>query len=148
MAPRYSDLIDLLPRRLKGRFESLGSYVDAILHEYEEKIPKPRRLKSEDIQVIKLAVFIYALQEFFREGTRAASRAVDEFQALGVSGFTVGSSLFEGRNENVVRGDRLAEALRQTISDTKILSIIDRTSRMRDLVIELIRRQRSERRLG
>jgi hypothetical protein len=121
--PRYSDLVDLLPWRLKGRFESLGSYVDAVLHEHEEKIPKQRQLKNEDIQVIKLAVFIYALQDFFREGTRAAARAVDVFQALGVPGFTVGSSLFEGRNENVVRGDRLAQALWQAIGDTEILSI-------------------------
>src|SRR5262245_33539112 len=148
MALRYSDLIDLLPRRLQGRFESLGGYVETVLHEYEEKIPAQHRLRREDVQIIKLGVFIYALQEFLREGSRAAAKAVDEFQALGVSGFRVGSSLFEGRNENVVRGGKLAQALRVAVGNPEILSIIDRTSRMRDLIVELIRRQRSERRLG
>ena len=139
---RYSDFIDLLPRRLKTRFESIGAFVDAVVQEREDSLPKEKRLKNDDIGIIKLAVLIFALQEFFREGSRAAVRAVDEFQALGVPGFKVGSSLFEGRNENVVRGDKLAEALREAVSDPEILSAIDRTPRMRDLVLDLMRRVR------
>jgi hypothetical protein len=140
---RYSDLIDLLPRRLKTRFESIGGFVDAVIREREDNLPKQRRLKSDDIGIIKLAVLIFALQEFFREGSRAAVLAVDEFQALGVPGFKVGSSLFEGKNENVLRGYELADALRKAVSDPEILSAIDRTSRMRDLVLDLMRRVRT-----
>lgn len=139
---RYSDLIDLLPRRLKTRFESIGAFVDAVVEEREVNIPKTRRLRSDDIVTIKLAVFIFALQEFFREGSRAAVLAVEEFQALGVTGFKVGASLFEGRNENVVRGYELAEALREAVGDPEVLSAIDHASRMRDLVLDLMRRIR------
>jgi hypothetical protein len=139
---RYSDFIDLLPRRIKTRFESIGSFVDTVIQERERTVPSDRRLKRDDIRVIKLAVFIFALQEFLREGSRAASIAVDEFKALGVTGFKVGSSLFEGRNENVVRGDELAKALRSAVGDTEILSAIDRAPRMRDLIINLMGRAR------
>ena len=78
--------------------------------------------------------------EFFREGSRAAVAAVDEFHNLGVPGFQVGSSVFEGRNENVVRGDRLAETLRSAVADPELLSAINRANRMRDLVIDLLHR--------
>ncbi len=135
----YSDLIDLLPRRLKTRFESIGAFVDAVVQEREGNLPRERRLRSEDLGTIKLAVFIYALQEFLREGSAAAVKAVDEFEDLGIPGFQVGSSLFVGRNENVVRGYELAEALRKAVSDPAILSAIDRTSRMRDLILDLMR---------
>jgi hypothetical protein len=139
---RYSDLIDLLPRRLKNRFESIGVFVDAVVQEREDSIPKERHLKSNDVGTIKLAVLIFALQEFFREGSSAAIRAVDEFKTLGVPGFKVGSSLFEGRNENVMRGYELAEALRRAVGDPEVLSAIDHASRMRDLVLDLMGRLR------
>jgi hypothetical protein len=71
------------------------AYVDAVIQEREETIPKRKRLTSEDIAIIKLAVFIFALQEFFREGSRAAIQAVDEFEVLGVRGFTVVRACFK-----------------------------------------------------
>jgi hypothetical protein len=113
-----------------------------VLNKPEEAASRERRLKGEDIQTIKLAVFIYALEEFFREGSLAAEKAVDEFKALGVRGFTVGPSLFEGRNENVIRGQQLAHALRAAVNDPELLSVIDQASTMRNLVLELRRRLR------
>jgi hypothetical protein len=139
---KYSDVVDLIPRRLRTRFESLGGFVDAVVQEREGNLPRERRLASEDLGAIKLAVLVFALQEFFREGSTAAAMAVDEFHALGLRGFQVGSSLFEARNENVVRGDELAKALRSAIDDPEVLLAIDRASRMRDLVLDLMRRVR------
>lgn len=104
---------------------------------------KQFRLSREATQTIKLAVLVYALEQLFAEGSRAARGAVREFESLGLSGFQVGSQTFEGENENVVRGDLLAMSLREAFDNEGLIGAeIRRAQGVRDLVINLRRRLR------
>jgi len=70
----------------------------------------------------------------FLHGSEAAKETVDILEELNVPGFRLGSTLFEGRNENVLLGERLAgellnsldpKARRLVLESQKIYQIID-----------------------
>ena len=140
-------LISKLPYRLRARFDSLGSFVQSIVDEQEINTPPRDRLARSDIQTIQLVVFVQFLNFFFLEGTRAAIRAVDEFAPLGVSGFRIGSALFEERNENVMRGETLSESLRTALRDIPELDLsrFSREFEIKPLVIDLLRKANNAR---
>lgn len=142
---RLSDIVNMLPYRMRGRFESLGSYVHAIIEEEQQSAEKPFRLSRDEIQQIQLVVVVSRLHDFFREGSGAARNAVGVFDSLGIPGFSVGNTRFEGRNTNVVRGDRLAQSLRKRIDIQRITGLPSRgdsfdSRSVRDLVKDLIKR--------
>jgi hypothetical protein len=114
--PSYRELVNQLPHRLRVRFESLSAYVKSIIDEEEQNVPDTKKLNQDAVQSIQLLVFAHTLNHFFQEGSRAARSAVATFEALGVSGFTVGSTTFEGDNENVQRGDVLSRELQDSLS--------------------------------
>ncbi|MEQ1763858.1 MAG: hypothetical protein ABL984_12030 [Pyrinomonadaceae bacterium] len=67
--------------------------------------------------------YIFLAHKTFVEGSRAAKNAVDTFRELGIPGFQIGSAYFSGRNEEVVRGDRLAKELLSEV-EPRVRSII------------------------
>src|SRR5687767_1186125 len=89
-----------LPRSIKQRLDGIGNYVISVLDESDLR----RQLTSTEIQRIHLLAFAKALDEFLLDGAAAAEHAVDEFESLGITGFRIGTELFEGRNEAVTRG--------------------------------------------
>lgn len=111
--PTYSQLINKLPYRLKARFESLGGYVQSLIDDQETKTAGGRHLSDDETSLIKVLIFIGTLDGFFREGSAAARSAVSSFEKLGMKGFRVGTTAFEGENENVRRGDTLSSQLRK-----------------------------------
>ena len=91
------EILNSLPYRLRSRFEWLGGYVQTLIDSEEAEKKAKRKLTRSEIQLIQLIVFVHSLDFFFREGTRAARGAVNGLQALGVPGFTVGSTEFRAR---------------------------------------------------
>jgi len=132
-----------LPRSVRSRLDGLGNYVTSVL----EEIGLKDKLSRDDVQAIQLAAFVYGLEEFLREGSRAASRATAAFADLGVSGFTVGREYFSGRNEAVMRGETLANALVEVMQGRALPDTVGRPASLRALVISLAQERSRGRRL-
>jgi hypothetical protein len=136
--PSISEIIGQLPRKMQVRFESLGRFVNGIIEEEKAKLDRNIVLTKEDVQIIQLAVFIYSLDNFFRFGTYAARNASASFEQFNLSGFTVGSSVFTRDNINTMRGEELANQLRNVISSTPLAPFIRTAPTMAELVSTLI----------
>jgi len=139
----YTDIVNSLPRPIRLRFDSIGSFVQTIIAEQEDRLSPPERLSREDHELIKLAVFAYALNQLFREGSAAARAAVDEFQHLGVFGFQIGATSFEGRNDNVRLGDTLADKLMKCFEGTPLYEEITNARGLSELTLTVIRKVHS-----
>jgi hypothetical protein len=130
-----SDWLGALPRSVRQRFEGLGSYVSGVLEEYDRR----SKLNRSQIQEIHLRIFIEELSGFFIDGSRAAARAVDAFEQLGIHGFRIGNETFAGRNEAVTRGQRLAEALSEATGDAHPRGDTITEVSLRDRILQLAR---------
>ena len=122
--------------------------MQSIITEEEEDLPKTARLTKEEIEMVKLVTFCFAANRFFHEGSEAARSAVDELQEFRIPGFKVGSTVFEGRNRNVMMGDLLAGELTGTFEGSPFLQIILSSPTMTHLIHNASRRIRHERRMG
>lgn len=142
-----SEVMKSAPKYITQRYGSLNSYVWESLYPQaqknkllnkisneEEKKGELRRMK-EVVDEATLLLFIFVTRRFFEEGSEAAKRAVDIFKELGVNEFYLGSTKFEGRNENVLMGEVLANKLfeslpyemRSVIAESRFMSdILDR----------------------
>jgi hypothetical protein len=100
------------------------------------------------MEIVKLVAFCFAANRFFKEGAEAARLAVDEFQRFNIPGFQVGSTHFEGRNQNVLLGDNLAADLMRSFDGSPLQHLILSSQTITDLVHSLTRRIRHERRVG
>lgn len=148
------ELIQLLPYRLRSRFESLSHYVRVVIREEVQRERDQRtrgrrsedfasdrvlpRVTSADIQLIQLIVLIYALDQLFVEGTQAAQGAVDRFSSLRMDGFVLGRAEFVGRNENVMRGQALSDALRESIRNPRLLRLLKSARGIKSLVLAVM----------
>jgi hypothetical protein len=146
--PSYSELIKMLPYKLRIRFDSLSAYVKGIIDDEEQSLEPTLRLKPDDVHQVQLLVFISVLDNFFQEGTTAAKSAVASFRRLGVDGFSVGNSVFEGQNENVLMGETLSNRLHSALSSEgaspSLRQVVLRRRRgIRDLVRALMRQVRN-----
>lgn len=112
---------DALPLTIRRRFEWVGSYVTDFVASREENMSAEAKLTGRQQQVLKLVMFVWLLDRFLRDGSRAAEHAVDEFARLNVPGFQVGTTTFSGRNEAVLMGQHLADALRKSESVGSVL---------------------------
>jgi len=139
----YTEIVNSLPRPIRLRFDSIGGFVQTIIAEHEEGLTPSERLSRDDRELIKLVVFAYALNQLFREGSAAARAAVDEFQRLGIPGFQIGSASFEGRNYNVMLGDKLAEQLMHCFDGTPLYDEIQNARGLSELTQTIIRKVRS-----
>lgn len=134
------EILNQLPYRLRSRFEWIGGYVKALLDTEETETKAKRKLTKSEVQLIQLIVFVHSLDFFFREGTRAARGAIGSLETLGVPGFQVGSTEFRGENENVTKGEDLANRLREYLSDNELLNSIPSDQTPTDLTKYLRRR--------
>ena len=94
-------------------------------------------MPAEVKQDIALLVVIAALRQFLQEGTRAATAAAEKAVSLGLTGFSIGRTLFTPNNENTRRGSVLAEALWAQIEDKRLKRLIDSQPSLSRLVEEL-----------
>lgn len=133
------ELLKQLPPALRGRFESLGAYVSTVIRDIEDRrrVPKRLRMPAEIKQDIALLVVIAALRQFLQEGTRAATAAAEKALSLGLSGFSIGRTLFTPSNENTRRGAILAEAMWAQIEDKRLKKLLDSPPSLSKLVEEL-----------
>ena len=116
-----------LPLPLRSRLDSLGRFVHVIVaaSEDEDRLPKSRRMPKAAKDELSLLVFVFSLRHLLKEGTRAATLAADEIEKLGVPGFQIGSQEFQKGNDNVLRGERLANELWDQIADNRIKRMMD-----------------------
>lgn len=133
----YRDLINRLPYRLRNRFDSLSGFVKSVIDDHESKLPQRPRLSQNQVRLIQLIVFIHTLDDFLREGTAAARSAAVGFQELGVDGFVVGTTVFSGENENVMRGEVLADRLRLMVADLEVFDAVDSNQGPAQLTLDL-----------
>lgn len=131
-----NDFLEGAPKFLTNRFNSINNYVWETLfpnnkiselligkvtkQEKKEEFKRLRMISSE----ASLLVFIFQINRFFIEGSEAAKKAVDTFKELEVDGFYIGGSYFSDRNENVLQGARISEALISSITDLKAKEIL------------------------
>lgn len=115
-----TDFVRRLPYKLQSRFESLGRFVRSVIEEleFENRTDKSTRIDRGKVQDIEVVVFAITLESFFRAGTQVASSAVQAFDTLDMRGFVVGTTVFEGENENVLRGSVLASDLRSRLEES------------------------------
>lgn len=131
-----NELLSGLPKFITTRFQSTSNYVwetlfpkhrlDYLLYKYKSK--KERREQYRRFRIVSeeaaLMVFIFELNRFFLEGSKAAKNAVDTFRELQVEGFYIGKTLFKDRNENVMMGEKIAESLIQEIKNDEMKKLI------------------------
>jgi hypothetical protein len=79
------------------------------------------------------------------DGSKAACRAVDEFEHHGVTEFSIGKTVFSGRNESVMRGYILSQHLREHCRMLGLDELLEREYSVRELTNELMRRIRDVR---
>ena len=137
--PSLNEIISLLPYRIRSRFESLGGYVAALITEVQEDQPRSVQLSRDDVQTIQAVAFIFSVDQFFRDGTRAAAKAVDEFSSLDVTGFRIGNTTFSGRNENVMLGENLSTLLKNQLGNPRLVRILKSAKGLKPLIGRLVR---------
>ena len=139
----FDEALKETPAFIRRRFGALNSYVRESLFPAQDldrlsrRRELPRFFSREAREVVDEAttlVFVFALYKMFLHGSEAAKETVDILEELNVPGFRLGSTLFEGRNENVLLGERLAgellnsldpKARRLVLESQKIYQIID-----------------------
>jgi hypothetical protein len=77
-------LIARMPYHLRIRFDALGRFVRSIVDEQEADTPCHERLTADEIQVIKLAVFLHFLNLIFSGGMSGLDPAVHDSAGLGM----------------------------------------------------------------
>lgn len=131
-----TDFLSDAPKFITARFNSVNKYVWQTLFpeltvkeqiiKFKSKAERKKeisRLKgiSEEASTI---VFLFLLNKFFTEGSKAARQAVDIFKDLGVDGFFIGGNYFSERNEKVIQGDKISENLLASIKDDKAKELV------------------------
>lgn len=142
---KLKDIINTLPRTLRLRFDSIGGYVQTIVAENEESLPKSQHLRIEEIEAVKLVAFTYAVERLFREGAKAARTTVQELSKFNIRGFQVGQTVFEGENENVILGEKLADDLMKCFVGSKYGKLITSSSTLTELIRKAMIEVRNER---
>jgi hypothetical protein len=134
-----SEIIRQLPQSLQTRFNSLSRYVQGIIEEEQDNLGRDIELNPEDAQLIQLTAFIYSIDDFLRAGTRAAQAASGIFEEFGSAGFQVGRSHFTSDSDDTLRGEALANGLRDTVASTPLHRYIASASTMQALISALVR---------
>lgn len=109
----FSSILNQLPPRIRSRFNGLPAYAKAVIEYDEKSLSLARKTSREQMEQIQVLFQLVLLDRFFRRGTEVAKQAVHELKAIGVDGFSVGSTTFEKDNDAVTRGDKLSKQLRK-----------------------------------
>jgi hypothetical protein len=135
-----TDFLSEAPKFITTRFNSVNKYVwqtlfpDQTIKEQlikcktkAEKRKEISRLKgiSEEASTV---VFLFLINKFFTEGSKAAKQAVDTFKELGIKGFYIGGNYFSERNEKVIQGDKISEKLLNSIKDDKAKELVTKSN--------------------
>ena len=135
-----------LPIFLKKRFSSISGLAwqylypedkrRRILQKCKDKMKRTEAYNGMKEEVNELAklLFLFGMYKFFSEGTRAAVKAVDVFKGIDIPGFSVGRDVFEERNENVMRGERLAKEMLDAVGDENTVIMIRESEYMHQIV--------------
>lgn len=131
-----ANLFEGAPKFLTTRFSSISKYVSETLipestirqktlkyRTKDEKLEEQNRLKLVANEA-SIVTFIFLTYKFFKEGSNAAKQAADTFNELGVEGFYIGRTYFSERNENVIKGEVIAERLLNSISNEEIKDLV------------------------
>ena len=121
------ELFAQAPKFIRDRFYGIRSYVWFTLFPADEYERKIRRLTRENkrkyrdnvnelVDEASIALFIFFIQKFLKQGTEIAQKAADVYTSLNLEGFWIGREKYEGRNENVMMGEKLANILLNNIS--------------------------------
>jgi hypothetical protein len=145
----FADIRNELPPSVRGRFDSLGSFVNTVIRDIEDRrqLAESRRLPKEVRQDISLLVFVAGLRQFLMEGSRAATAAANEVASFEFSGFSIGNYVFTPDNENTRRGAVLAEELWARIEDHRLKNLLGSERSLSKLVEELYAVARNPERL-
>jgi hypothetical protein len=136
-AQQVTEIIKQLPQPFQNRFNSLGGYVRSVIEELEKNTKPKNRLGKEDVSIIQLAVFIYYMNWFLQEGTRAAQASILTLESFGLVGFSVGSTVFTRDNENTLLGKNLAEGLMKSLGNSPLATYIKQAKNMPSLIRNL-----------
>jgi hypothetical protein len=134
--PSVSEIVKQLPPSLRGRFNSLGNYVEGVVREIRGA--DAPRLSGRQFGVIHLIVFVYLLNRYLNEGTLAAEHAAVAASELGFESFTIGRTTFTKDNENTLLGRTLANALLASLEDSSVVGMLQRATTVRSLVRDLL----------
>lgn len=141
-----ADIFKNAPRYVITRFYTINNYVWKAFFPENELNEKLRKMNNKDLSKKELSrikgivseaalvIFIFLLKRFFTEGSNAAKKAVDVFKELDIEGFQIGSKYFSERNENVIEGDKLADALIQSIDDKDLLNLINNSTQVYQII--------------
>lgn len=139
----YQSVISKAPPFLKKRFSSLREYVSVLMHKhahimidsesaYWDKKNNIKRAKV--IDQATLAYFIILQKTFYEKTTEASKITVNCFKELNIPEFVIGSAQFYENSEDVLRGELLAGALIQFITDQNVKRIVNEVKYAKDLV--------------
>lgn len=141
-----ADVYREIPPVIGNRFRYLRPFVRELIYPTEEYESRLRSLPSSGarkelrnevrlhIENATLLALVFSLMRLFEEGHRAAVMAVDEFEQVGVSQFRIGNLMFSDRNENVMLGKVLGDALLENIQDTGVRQLILNSKTVSELV--------------
>ena len=131
-----SDFLIGAPKFITTRFNSVNKYVWQTLFPEQTikeqlikfKTKSDRRKEISRLKIISdeasTIVFLFLINKFFIEGSKAAKEAVDSFKELNVEGFYIGGNYFSERNEKVLQGDKISEKLLSTIKDENAKELV------------------------
>ncbi|HPT72842.1 MAG TPA: hypothetical protein PLE74_11255 [Candidatus Cloacimonadota bacterium] len=139
----YQAVISKAPLFLRKRFSSLRDYTGKLLydharvkyskdHLYWKKGNDSRRAKI--IDQAALAYFIVLQKTFYERTTDASKETVKCFKEFDIPEFVIGSAKFHENSEDVLRGDLLAEALFECITDENVKCIVNEVKYVQDIV--------------
>ncbi|MFW5879202.1 MAG: hypothetical protein ACOCUV_00100 [bacterium] len=124
------------PKFLTNRFNSINKYVWETLFPEQirkeligrKKTKKERKEEYNRLRGISdeasTVIFIFLLNKFFIDGSKAAKHAVDKFKELDVDGFYIGSNYFSGRNEKVLQGENIAKKLIDSLGESPAKKLV------------------------
>ncbi len=136
------------PKFITNRFNSVNKYVWEILcpeQKRNELIRKKvtKKARKQEFARLKeisneasIVVFIFLLNKFFIDGSKAAKHAVDTFKDLNVEGFYIGSNYFAERNEKVIQGEIIAKKLIDSIDNSPAKKLILESSYVFQIIDE------------
>jgi hypothetical protein len=100
----------------------------------DEEVIKNNKLKKENVEKVTVIAFIFVMKKFFDEGYEGIVKTVDTLKDLGVDGFYLGKTFYQGRNENVVLGKNLSDELFESITDESAKSIVLESEKLWEVV--------------
>lgn len=112
------------------------SYLTNHLKKYRTKAERRTELSrlKEVCNEASTIVFIFLINKFFTEGSKAAMQAVDTFGELKIEGFYIGNSYFSGRNEKVMQGEVISKQLLSSIADDSVRNLITNSNYVSEIL--------------